>query len=407
MPQRIKTLLLEANGTHWTAVAADSVVRGVLGIRAELPPRLAGIPWLRKAIGRRYETASYMDDWKDAFLASPDLDVEMCNVTDLVSFARARKALREYPLVVVLHSVAGDRMSLLLRTAGWFQKRRGKLAVFIGNEYDLMPEKIRFMKETEADFICSQLPFGTARWLYADCRNSTILHMPHALNPEAYKATSGPDRPTDIGFVGDLYERLIGDEERTRIVKFFAHRGADFGLACDIRSQRMRRGEWAEFLNTCKGVIGAESGTLYLDRDGRALHAAKAYLREHPAASFDEVFEACFRRASNYVSGKAISSRHFEPIGTMTCQVLVRGHYNGILQAGEHYVSVEPDLSDVAEAVGRFKDPVYRARIAKQAFEHVASAHTHAHRVRTLLTAASATRSAGPPSAPIFQEAAG
>jgi hypothetical protein len=387
MPQPIKTLLLEANGTHWTAVGVETLVRGLLGLRGELPERYARIPWLRKAIGRRYEMASYMDDWKDGFCASPALDVEVCNVTDLVGYARARSAIREYPLVVILHSVAGDRMSLLLRTADWFQNRRGALAVFIGNEYDLMEEKIRFLREARAEFICSQLPLGTARWLYEDCRDSTVLAMAHALNPAAYTPSGPFPRSVDVAFIGDLYERLIGDRERTDIVQFFERRGSDYGLRCVIRSQRMRRADWAQFLNECAAVIGAESGTYYLDRDGRILRDAKRFLAAHPRATFDEVFDTCFRHATGYVSGKAISSRHFEPIGTKTCQILVEGEYNGILTPGRHYIAVRRDLSNIDDAVRQFKDVAHRTRIVEEAYEYVRCAHTYADRVKLLVSA--------------------
>jgi hypothetical protein len=387
MPQPIKTLLLEANGTHWTAVGVETLIRGLLGVRGELPERYARIPWLRKAIGRRYEMASYMDDWKDAFCASPALDVEVCNVTDLVAYARARTAIREYPLVVILHSVAGDRMSLLLRTAPWFQNRRGALAVFIGNEYDLMEEKIEFLREAGAEFICSQLPLTTARWLYEECRDSTVLPMAHALNPAAYRPTGPCPRPIDVAFIGDLYERVIGDRERTDIVRFFERRGSEYGLECVIRSQRMRRGDWAQFLNQCAAVIGAESGTYYLDRDGRILAGAKRFLAAHPEATFEEVYEACFRQAKGYVSGKAVSSRHFEPIGTKTCQILVEGDYNGILKAGRHYISVKRDLSNIDDAVRQFTDVAYRTRIVEEAYDYVRGAHTYGDRVKHLVSA--------------------
>jgi spore maturation protein CgeB len=304
-----------------------------------------------------------------------------------MAFAGARRALAEYPLIVVLHSVAGDRMSLLLHAVRWFQRRRGRLAVFIGNEYDLMAEKIRFLRETGADYICSQLPIDTARWVYEECRGSAVLPMAHALNPALYKPSKPLPRPIDIGFVGDLYERLIGDRERSDIVQFFRARGSEFGLRCDIRAQRMRRSEWAAFLNECNGAIGAESGTYYLDRNGQILRQAKEYLTRHPHATFEEVYDACYRDATGYISGKAVSSRHFEPIGTRTCQILVEGHYNGILQPGRHYLPVKRDLSDVGEAIRQFKDPDRRTRIANDAYEYVLSAHTHAHRVKLLVAA--------------------
>jgi hypothetical protein len=326
-----------------------------------------------------------LDDWKDAFCASPELDAEVCTVTDLVAFAKAREKLTQYPLVVVLHSVAGDRMSFLLRVARWFRRRRGKLVVFIGNEYDLMAEKIQFLSEAGADYICSQLPLATAAWLYEACRDSRVVPMPHALNPSAYVSKRNGTRPIDIGFVGDLYERLIGDDERTRIVRYFECRGAELGLTCDIRSQRMPRAEWAGFLNTCKGVIGAESGTYYLDRDGRILREARAFLAEHPSASFDEVFDQCFRHATSFVSGKAVSSRHFEPIGTRTCQILVEGAYNGILRAGRHYIPVRRDLSDIGDAIRQLLDEGIRQRIVDEAYAYVRAEHTYAHRVASLL----------------------
>lgn len=325
-----------------------------------------------------------MADWKEAFCADDRLDVEVCNITDLLAFHRARPSIREYDLVVILHSAAGDRMAVLNHTAGWFQGRRGKLAMFIGNEYDQLDEKIAFARKAGVDYLCTQLPIDTARQLYADCP-ARIVAMPHALNPRVYFNRPEIRRETDVGFIGDLYERLIGDTERTDIVRFFQREGEARGLRCEIRAQRMPRHEWAQFLNTCHTVVGAESGTYFLERDSRSLKCAKAYLKRAPAATFSEVFERCFAGGPPQLNGKAISSRHFEPIGTKTCQVLVEGRYNGILKADVHYISVNRDLSNIDAVVERMKDPETRRGIADAAFEHVAASHTYAHRIRHLI----------------------
>jgi hypothetical protein len=385
MTERIRTLLLEANGTHWVAVSVDTALRGWLGVKSELPASQSRHRWLRKLFGRRYEEASYLDDWKDAFCQCPQLQVDICNITDLVGFRRTLRNITDYALVVVLHSAAGDRMSLLLREAETFRRRHGALAVFIGNEYDLLAEKIRFIKESAADYICSQLPFDTATWLYDDCVESAVLAVPHGLNPDVYIPQATEPRRTDVGFVGDLYERLIGDCERTDIVRFFERNGAEFDLQCDIRYERLRRADWVKFLNRCHGAIGAESGTRFLDRDGAILSGAKNFLRRHPDAPYEEVFDRCFKDAKGYKSGKAISSRHFEPIGTKTCQILIEGRYNDILKPNEHYISVKADLSDIGEAVRRFKDVAFRQAIVETAYEYVRAEHTYAHRVRQLL----------------------
>lgn len=119
---------------------------------------------------------------------------------------------------------------------------------------------------------------------------------------------------------------------------------------------------------------------------GRLLTRARDYnLHEKPDASFADVYELFYANAAREVSGKSVSSRHFEPIGTKTCQILVEGEYNGVLRPGEHYIPVKRDLSDVEEAVREFKDEGRRRAIAEQAYEYVMSGHTYAHRVAGVL----------------------
>jgi hypothetical protein len=77
-------------------------------------------------------------------------------------------------------------MSLLLRYAHHFDRRRAPLVVFLGNEYDLLDEKIGFIRGVEAEFVCSQLPIAAAHTLYRECEGSRILAVPHALNPKQY-----------------------------------------------------------------------------------------------------------------------------------------------------------------------------------------------------------------------------
>ena len=381
MSSRIRTLLLEANGTHWVAVAVDTLAPA---ITSRAGGWVRSSPRLRKLFGDRYADASYMSDWRDAFCGSTQLSVETCNITNLLEYRANRPAIKDYDLVVVLHSAAGDRMQVLGRTASWFQGRRGKLAMFIGNEYDLMAEKIAFARKAAVDYVCTQLPLDAARPLYEGC-GAAIVAMPHALNPAVYYPDSARPRTVDVGFVGDLYERLIGDRERTDIVQFFVEHGAERGLTCDIRHTRMPREIWAGFLRSCHAVIGAESGTYFLQRDSAALKCAKQMVKADPSVAFDAVLARCFTGARGAVNGKAVSSRHFEPIGTMTCQLLVEGRYNDLLRADEHYISVRRDLSNIDDSIARMQDPEYRGQITTCAYEHVMANHTYAHRVGRLI----------------------
>lgn len=391
MGSRARALYLDANGTGSRIVLVDTLLRGVCGYAdGDQPPVLLRgfrrISNLFADLRPVNERLSYIADWRDAFVASPKLEVEVCNICNLVQFARCLWRLGSYDLVVVSHAATGDDMTLLTKAASAFDRRRGKLIVFLGNEYDLLDRKIAFVRTTGAEVVCSQLPIEAARYLYQDCA-AEIAEMPHALNPRAYYEIPGASRATDIGFIGDIYWPFIGDRERTALVEWFERCASSRGLSADIRRGRVSREEWNGFLNGCKSVIGAESGTYYLNDRGKLLERARAYnLFENRAASFDEVFDRFYRGQPKGVSGKSISSRHFEPIGTKTCQILLEGHYNGILKANEHYIPVRQDLSDIDEALRRFRDEASRRDLVERAYEYVLENHTYAHRIEYLLS---------------------
>lgn len=391
MRDRISTLLIHATGMpRWerafvdTLVASLHLTKGLKWMANAVPASWHQNRYIRSLLSDAYSVLSYVQDWQEAFAQSPALKVTTCNLNNLFEYRRSLRELREYELIIVLHSAAGDSMSTLNRSIESFQTRKGRLLIFFGNEYNLMPQKIGFATAVGADYIASQLPPAAAAWLYADCLSSRVLHAPPALNPSLYQPGASP-RHIDIGFRGDAYHLSLGDMERTNLINLFRERGNQLGLVTDIEFVRYHRTKWTAFLNQSKGIVGAESGTYYLEKDDRTQLAVGEYLRQVRNATFDDVFTRFFKDYENPISGKAISSRHFEPIGTKTCQVLLEGHYNGILKADEHYIAIKRDLSNVTDAVSRFKDQPYRQKLVDRTYEYVLDQHTYRHRVDNLL----------------------
>lgn len=384
---RIPTLVFYASGeAHWRRV---TIVTGLHLLHA-LPggKRARSWPYIRRrrSLEEEFRVLSYMVDWREAFCRAPALAVDTVDINDLVAFCASLRRLDEYALVVVLHSAAWDAMKLLRFTMRRFPKRRGKLLVLFGDEYFHMPEKLAFAHGAEADYIGSQLPLAAAEWLYADCA-ARVLPAPHALNPDVFMPRPGP-RPIEIGFRGAMYASLfLGDGHRNEVLQMVQERARARGVKTDLQDRRVPRDQWAEFLNSCQAVVGAESGTGYLEKDDRTRRAIGRYLKHNPGATFEQVQERFFRHYPAPVSGKAISSRHFEPIGTRTCQLLLEGQYNGILKAGEHYIEIKKDYSNLDDALDQLADVEVRTRMVDRAFEYVRSSHTYAHRVEDLLRA--------------------
>ncbi|MDH3559141.1 MAG: glycosyltransferase, partial [Deltaproteobacteria bacterium] len=129
-------------------------------------------------------------------------------------------------------------------------------------------------------------------------------------------------------------------------------------------------------------TIGAESGTYYLEKTDKTQKRVEAFLSRYPKATFEEVYDIFFKDYSNPVNGKAISSRHFEPIGTKTCQILLEGRYNDILEPDVHYISLKRDYSNVEGVMERFRDKDLVRKITDEAYEYTMDSHTYEHRVR-------------------------
>jgi spore maturation protein CgeB len=380
----------------------------------------------------QYDTrSSYYLDWLDALESSPLFAVTTFNLFRHDQRRAAIRALAQCELIIALHACSADTLQYIKPLTGALKTRRGRFLMLVGNEYNLpwvrLAEKRAFLRDVGADYIGTQLPIETGQWLYADT-GAMVLALPHALNDSIFRPVKpDTDRSIDIGGRSARYPPFIGDDERNRIHDLFARLGPSAGLRVDIDTgARLDRDGWAAFLNDCRGTIGTEAGSWYLEPDDRTVleirefvraqartiradgpfhsisrrfpYRVKTWLRailqispiRHEAfdttelgfAEIEARFFAGRPRCPTY--SKCISSRHFDAAGTRTCQILLRGRYNDILTADEHYIPVDPDLRNADGAVARFGDPAERRRIADAAYALMRERHTYCHRIAAL-----------------------
>jgi hypothetical protein len=372
-------------------------------------------------------------DWVEALERSSLFAVTTFNLFRRDQRCAAARAIEDSELVVALHSCSADTLEYIQPLSGALKARRGRFLMLVGNEYNLpwarLGEKRDFLRGVGADYVGTQLPIEAGRWLYADT-GARVLALPHALNDSVFRRDK-PDslRPIDIGGRSARYPAFIGDDERNQVHDLFSRIGPKYGLQVDIDTgSRLDRGGWARFLNNCRATIGTEAGSWYLEQDDRTvleirefvraragpgaikadglLHSvsrrlpyqAKTWLKallnvsplRHEAfddgeVSFAEIEARFFAgRPRCPVYSKCISSRHFDAAGTGTCQILLRGRYNDILTADEHYIALDPDLANCGEVITRFRDPIERRRVAEAAYALVKERHTYRDRIATI-----------------------
>lgn len=380
----------------------------------------------------QYDTrSSYYLDWLDAFARSPLFAVTTFNLFRRDQRDAAIRAVGQCELIVALHACSADTLQYIRPLTGALQTRHGRFLMLVGNEYNLpwarLAEKRAFLRDVGADYVGTQLPIEAGQWLYADT-GATVLDLPHALNDAVFRPEK-PDavRAIDIGGRSARYPPFIGDDERNRIHDLFARLGPSAGLRVDIDTDaRLDRADWAMFLNDCRATIGTEAGSWYLEQDDRTVLEIREFIRAQAGTiRADGTFHSISRRLpyrvktwlkailqispirheafgtleldfteieTRFFAGrsrcpvysKCVSSRHFDAAGTRTCQILLRGRYNDILTADEHYIALDPYLADVDEAMARFRDPTERLRIADAAYALMHERHTYRHRIADL-----------------------
>lgn len=380
--------------------------------------------------------ASYYDDWRDAFQANPRFDCRAENILNIDPRFLSR-VVDECDVIIMLHSCNSDTLDYFAPIASVLgQRKRAKLLSFVGNEFNSpyvsLLDKVALFVEARCDLIGTQLLAEAGQFLYGG-HGYRVISVPHALNPMAFKP--GPDhdkRSVDIGVKGYRYPAYLGDDDRNRMIQLFGGSSQRWGLKIDIsEDRRLGRPQWAAFLSNCRGTISTETGSWFLERDDRRIGHIRDYLekkrsgfvisshspvrklaRRLPSSvkaalwpflkkglvkldvlddfniPFAELYELFFRDAERApVYGKAISSRHFDAIGTKTCQLMQHGRYNDILVPDVHYIAIDADHRNANQAIERFKDRAERARIVDAAYDHVMSAHTYGHRVEQVRVA--------------------
>ncbi len=209
------------------------------------------------------------------------------------------------------------------------------------------------------------------------------------------------DRPRaiDISYRAWRPEYWLGRHAQLKsvIAEAFENEAARQGMTTDIsvRPEDTLVGDaWLRLLLDSRWTIGVEGGASIIDRDGTIRQRTLEYVRLHPGASFEEVEAACFPGQEGSLDLMALSPRHLEACATRTAQVLVEGEYNGILEAGTHYLPLRRDLSNLAEICRAMQDDDLRKALADRAYRDiVASGRFDYHELARLIVPDTARRS--------------
>jgi len=327
---------------------------------------------------------SYLDEWLKAWEQAGDTS-QTFNVLKDSEIKDLQRSISRFDLIVVLHSVTADSNKWLQDLRILLSERNCPLILLVGNEYSnpwlSMEVRLQNISKVNPEIIATQLSQKSGDFLYAGL-GAEVVETPHALPLKQDSKDKDPIRHLDLGFRGFDYPWYLLDFDRNRIVEEVEAFYLSSKLSVDIsKTERLDRNNWYNFLSSCRTTVASEGGSNYVFRTDEVWleairfldsHSGNKYLandfpgakllrslpsnlktnlriigkllgKEQGATSLlpPDVLEEVLGRIDidgyQYVSGKAITSRHLDAIYCGTWQILTPGNYNGILKAGDHY----------------------------------------------------------------------
>jgi hypothetical protein len=190
-------------------------------------------------------------------------------------------------------------------------------------------------------------------------------------------AAERPARDIDIGYRAFAAPAWLGRHGRYKAE--MGARVADRakqvgGIVADISNRpgdTIFGDDWFRFLLRCKYTIGVEGGASLLDPDGRILRETTRYAAEHPGASYEEIEREVFPGMDDSVAFFMLSPRHLEAVATRTCQILIEGRFNDILQPHRHYIPLKRDYSNLDEVLEQVKKDDIRSEMVERAYQDI------------------------------------
>ena len=274
--------------------------------------------------------------------------------------------------------------SKIQRLQKWFGYVPYKVALF-QDEYFNSDLSVEFINTLHVDHVYSVAPQsewpkiykgvdGTAKFT----RVLTGYVDPDDLPADLNGIRDSP-RAVDVGYRSDwtpsLYRLGTFGFLKVLIAQRFLSTKGSKDLKCDVlvgRTAFLRGRQWLAFLRQCRFVLGVESGSSVLDQDGSVTSEISKYLGDHPQAGFDEVWEACLKGKDGNLALRTISPRHLEAILCGCGQILMEGDYDGVLQAGRHYLAVQRDFANLEEVVEKTKDEGLRRQMVELSYREIA-----------------------------------
>ena len=266
----------------------------------------------------------------------------------------------------------------------------GIKAIFVQDEYDHTYRTWHWIRELAISLVFTVVPEAGIAVVYPPEKFTGVRFVSNLTGyvPEiTARAADGPppsERKVVLGYRGrplPLRYGTLGFEkiEVGRIVKAHCIRsGIKTDIAWDEES-RIYGDAWAGFVQSCRAMLGSESGSNVFNWDGALENEIAAWRSSHLGASDAEVYAAVI--APKEIPGlmNQVSPRVFEAIASRTVLVLFEGNYSGIVEPDRHYIPLKRDGSNLEEVIFKLEDAKLVDSMANNAYNDIIASGAYSY----------------------------
>ena len=327
--------------------------------------------------------------------------------------------LRHFPLdALILHTTF-----LCMRWAPYFRDWKRKLSwirdldcvkiAFPQDEYDHAHTLDEWLREWRVSVIFSIFDTAQRNYLYPSLHDRVEFHRCltgyiDGRDAAKHRMALRPltERPIDLVYRATRLPYWFGSHGQLKhqIGEAVLRRAKSLGLRADVSTRpedTIVGDRWLDFLASGRAVIGCESGSSVLDREGEIRARVDKLVKDNPGISFEELHTRMPHGWDDY-RFFAVSPRHLEAIVTRTCQILVEGSYSGVLVPERHYIPLKRNLSNLDDVLSRLRDPLKLEDMVNRAYQDIYvggqySYQSLARNLESVISVSTETREAGTP----------
>ena len=267
---------------------------------------------------------------------------------------------------------------------------RGLKLMSVQDEYDRTETLRQGIEELGFDVVFTCVPQSSLSHVYPRERfpHTEFITVLTGYVPEHLESKSGTTllerRPIVIGYrgrdIGARYGELgFWKSEIGRRMKAIC---LERGIRCDIEvteQSRIHGESWYAFVESCRTMLGSESGSNVFDFDGSIERQYETLKREKPGLSYEE-FQPYVAEHDEDIGMGQISPRVFEAAALRTPMILLTGRYSGLIQPGEHYVELRKDFSNMQDVLRQVEDIPALGAMADRAYRHLIASGAYSYR---------------------------